>query len=92
VGGKHHTIDEIIEKLQTAEKALATGMTAGAICRKLSITEQTYYRWRRVYGGSPVEQAKRIRELERENGRLRKLIAEQALYNGIVRKRGPKDH
>jgi len=79
MGAKHHTPEEIIAKLQDAEKALANGMKAGAICRKLSITEPTFYRWRRVYGGSRVEQAERIQALEIENGRFRRLVAEQAL-------------
>jgi transposase-like protein len=84
LGGKRHTPEQIIAKLQDAERALANGMTAAAICRKLNITEQTFYRWRRVYGGSQVEQAERVQALERENARLRKLVAEQALHNAVL--------
>jgi transposase-like protein len=91
MGGKRHTPEQILEKLQSAERALAKGMTAAEICRKLSITEQTFYRWRRVYGGSQVEQAERIQALERENARLRKLVAEQALHNSVLQKGAPGD-
>ena len=61
------------------------GKTAGEICRKLGITEQTYYRWRREYGGLRVDQARRLKELERENARLKKLLADQALDVAILR-------
>jgi putative transposase len=85
VGGKKHTPEQIIEKLQSAERALAKDMTVVAVCRKLNITEQTFYRWRRLYGRSQVEQVKRLRELEKENSRLKKLLADQALHIGFLR-------
>ena len=57
----------------------------GEVIRRLGISEPTYYRWRREYGGLQLDQAKRLRDLERENGRLKKLVAEQALDNDILR-------
>jgi putative transposase len=64
---------------------LARGKTAGEVCRKLGITEQTYDRWRREYGGLRVDQARRLKELKRENTRLKKLVADQALDVAILR-------
>ena len=55
------------------------------VCKQLEVTEQTYYRWRKEYGGLRVDQAKRLRELERENTRLKRLVADQALDNSILR-------
>jgi putative transposase len=68
--------EQIIGKLREAEVLLSQGLTVGEASRKLSITEQTYYRWRREYGGMRVEQAKRLKELEKENSRLKKLVAD----------------
>jgi putative transposase len=90
MGGKRHTPEQIIAKLQDVEEAMANGMTAGVICRELNITEQTFYRWRRVYGGSQVEQAERIQVLERVNAQLKRLVAEQALLNAALKRRGPE--
>ena len=82
---KRHTAEQIIGKLREAEVELAQGKTAGEVCKKLGITEQTYYRWRKEYGGLRVDQAKRLKELERENARLKKLVADQALDNAILK-------
>ena len=60
-------------------------MTIGEVCKKLGISEQSYYKWRRDYGGMRTDQAKRLKELERENARLKKLIADQALDNAILK-------
>jgi putative transposase len=90
MGGKRHTPEQIIAKLQDVEEAMANGMTAGVICRELNITEQTFYRWRRVYGGSQVEQAERIQVLERVNAQLKRLVAEQALLNAALKRCGPE--
>jgi transposase-like protein len=79
MGRKRHTPEQIIGKLREAEIELAKGQTTAEVVRKLAITEQTYYRWRKGYGGLRVDQAHRLKELERENGRLKKLVAEQAL-------------
>ncbi len=82
---KRHTPEQIIRKLREAEVGLTKGQTASDVVRKLGITEQTYYRWRKEYGGLRVDQAKRLKELEKENGRLKKLLAEQALDNSILK-------
>ena len=82
---KRHTAEQIIAKLREAEVALAQGQALVDVVRKLEISEQTYYRWRKEYGGLRVEQAKRLRELEKENTRLKRLVADQALDNAILK-------
>jgi transposase-like protein len=82
---KRYTAEEIIGKLREAEVALAQGQSLATVVRKLGVSEQTYYRWRREYGGLRVEQAKRLKELERENSRLKRLVADQALDNAMLR-------
>jgi transposase-like protein len=82
---KEFTPEQIITMLREAEVLLSQGSTAVEVCRKLGITEQTYYRWRREYGGMRVEQAKRLKELERENTRLKKLVADLSLDNAILK-------
>ncbi len=77
--------EQIIGKLREAEVLLSHGLTVGEASRKLGITEQTYYRWRREYGGMRVEQAKRLKELEKENNRLKKLVADISLDNAILK-------
>ena len=64
---------------------LSNGSTIGEACRKIGVTEQTYYRWRKQYGGMKVEQAKRLKELEKENTRLKKLVADLSLDNAILK-------
>ncbi len=76
---KKHTPDQIIAKLRQAEAERAAGASIEAVCRKLEISTQTYVRWRERYAGMQVNQVKRLRELEHENGRLRKLVAQQAM-------------
>ena len=76
---KRHTPEQIINKLRQAEVELAQGATVPQACKKIGVTDQTYYRWRSEYGGMRVDQAKRLKELEKENGRLRKLVAQQSL-------------
>ena len=71
--------------LREAEVELAKGKTVQAVARKLGITEQSYYRWRRRYGGLKTEHAKRYRELEKENARLKRLVADLALDNSILK-------
>ena len=77
--------EQIINKLREAEVLLSQGLTVGEASRKLGVTEQTYYRWRKEYGGMRVEQAKRLKELERENARLKKLVADISLDNAILK-------
>jgi transposase-like protein len=85
VGKRRHTTEQIIAKLREGEVELARGVSLGQVCRKLEIHEQTYYRWRKEYGGLRMDQAKRLKDLERENGRLKKLVAEQALDIEILK-------
>ncbi len=76
--------EQIIHMLREAEIKLASGSTIGEVCRSLGITEQTYYRWRKSYGGMQVSQAKKLKALEQENARLKKLVADQALDKAIL--------
>ena len=76
---KRYTPEQIIGKLREAEVALAQGQTASQVCRGLGIAEQTFYRWRREYGGLKVEQARRLKALEQENARLRRAVADLTL-------------
>ena len=82
---KRHTAEQIIAKLREAEVLFAQGVTVGEICKKLAITEQTYYRWRKEYGSLRVDQAKRLKGLEKENQRLKKLLAEAELDKAILK-------
>jgi len=82
---KCRTPEEIINKLREAEVGLARGMTVPEVSKKLGVTEQTYYRWRKEYGGLTRDQARRLKELERENARLKKLVAELSLDNAILK-------
>jgi len=77
--------EQIINKLREAEVLISQGATIGEASRKIGITEQTYYRWRREYGGMRVEQAKRLKELEKENTRLKRLVADLSLDNAILK-------
>ena len=76
---KGRSTEEIIAALREAEVRIGQGETVGKICRSLGISEQTYYKWRREYGGLKLDQAKRLKELERENERLRKAVSELTL-------------
>ena len=81
---KRFTAEQIIAKLREAEVGLSQGQTVAQVSRKLGVTEQTYYRWRKEYGGLRLDQAKRLKELERENVQLKKLVANQALDLAIL--------
>jgi transposase-like protein len=76
---KRHTESQIIAKLRQAEAERASGATIEAVCKRLEISTQTYLRWRERYSGMQVDQVKRLREVEHENTRLRKLVAQQAM-------------
>ena len=82
---KGFSAEQIIGKLREAEVLLSQGNSVGEVSRKLGVTEQTYYRWRRDYGGMRVEQARRLKELEKENGRLKRLVADLTLDNAILK-------
>lgn len=74
-----YTVEQIIAKLREAEVALSQGQTVVQVSRSLGITEQTYYRWRTEYGGLKIDQARRLKDLERENTRLKRAVAELTL-------------
>lgn len=82
---KRHTSEQIIHLLRQAEVGLANGRTVHALCRELGISEQTYYRWRKEYGGMQVSQARRLRELEKENSRLKQAVADLTLDKLILK-------
>ena len=82
---KRFSAEEIVNKLREADVLLSQGKTVAVSCKQLGVTEQTYYRWRREYGGMKVAQAKRLKELERENGRLKRLLADAELDKAILR-------
>lgn len=76
---KRHSAEHIVRKLREAEVELAQGATIKDACRKLAISEHTYYRWRREYGGLKLNQTKRLKQLEKENARFKRLVAEKEL-------------
>ncbi len=80
-----HSPEKIITHLREAEVLISQGKTVAEASRQIGVTAQTYYRWRREFGGLEIDQAKRLRELERENVRLKKLVADQALDISILR-------
>ena len=82
---KHLTAEEIIHKLREAEVLLVQGQKTREVCRKLGVAKQAYYRWRKEYGGIKVDQAKQLWELEKENSRLKRLLAEAGLDKAILR-------
>jgi putative transposase len=82
---KSHSPEQVINKLREAEILLNQGAKVGEACRKIGVTEQTYYRWRKEYGGMRIEQAKRLKNLEKENARLKKLVADISLDNAILK-------
>jgi len=82
---KRFGAEEVINKLREVEVMLSNGSTIGEASKKIGVTEQTYYRWRKQYGGMKVEQAKRLKELEKENSRLKKLVADLSLDNAILK-------
>ena len=85
MGRQRFTVESIVRKLREAEVELSRGQTVGQVSKKLGVCEQTYYRWRKEYGGIRIDQAKRLKELETENVRLKKLVAEQALNISILK-------
>jgi transposase-like protein len=82
---RRHTPEQVIRKLAEADKILAEGKTIEEACRHLEITESTYHRWRNQYGGMKANDAKRLKELEHENARLKKLLAEAELEKSMLK-------
>jgi len=80
-----HSTEQIVNKLRQADVELAKGQSIAAVCKMIGITDQTYYRWRKEYGGLKVDQAKRFKELEQENARLKRLLADAELDKAILR-------
>jgi putative transposase len=83
--GKKHTPEQIIKKLREAEMMIAAGKTIGQVAQALAISEQTFHRWRNQYGGMKAEEAKRLKKLEEENRRLKKLVADLTLDKDILK-------
>ena len=88
---KHYTAEQIITKLREAEVLQAKGQSIAEACRQISVSEQTYYRWRRQYGGLQIDQAKRVKDLEQENGRLKRLVADLSMDNAILKEASRKN-
>lgn len=85
MSGKRYGPEEAINKLREADILLGQGKTVGEVIRQLGVNKVTYYRWRREFGGMKVEQAKRLKELEKENGRLKRLLADAELDKAILK-------
>ena len=85
MGRKHFKPEQIIKKLREAEVLFSNGESVEQVCRKLGISNVTYYRWRKEYSGMKVEQAKRLKKLEQENSQLKKLVADLSLDNSILK-------
>lgn len=82
---KRHSPEQIVSKLRQADVALGKGLKVPEVCRQLGVSEQTYYRWRTKYGGMDPLMAKQMKELEKENARLKKLLAEAELDKAILK-------
>jgi len=82
---KTFTTEQIISKLREAEVLLSQGQAVPTVAKALGISDQTYYRWRKAYGGLKIDQAQRLRELEQENARLKRLVADLSLDNAIIK-------
>ena len=85
MASKKRSVEEIIGKLREAEVALAQGETVAQACRGIGVSDHTFYRWRQQYGGLRIDQARRLREMEAENGRLRRAGADLTLDNQILK-------
>ena len=84
MGRKTFTAEEIIFKLREVEVLVGQGASIAEACRKIAVTEQTYYRWRKEYGGMGTEQLKRLKELEKENARFKRVVADLSLEKAIL--------
>ena len=85
MGKKRHTTEEIVIKLREVDVLQSKGQSLAEACRQIAVSEQTYYNWRKEYGGLRVDQAKRFKELEQENARLKKIIADLSIDNSILK-------
>lgn len=82
---RKHSPEQIIAKLREADALLATGATIGQVCQRLAVSEQTFHRWRNQYGGMKASDAKRLKELELENSRLKRVVADLTLDNAMLK-------
>jgi transposase-like protein len=82
---KRFKAEQIVVMLREAEIRMSKGLDVAEVCRNLGISEQTYYRWRKEYGGMKLDQAKRLKELEKENTRLKKIVADLSIDNSILK-------
>ena len=82
--GKRYTAEQIVNKLREADVLISQGRTIGQAAKQLGITDQTYYRWRKEYGGLKTDQAKKLKSLERENAKLKQLVAELSLDKAML--------
>jgi len=82
---RRHTSEQVIRKLREADRLLAEGKTTVEVARALEVSENTYHRWRNQFGGMKADDAKRLKELERENAQLRRIVADQALQNQALK-------
>jgi len=85
MGRQKHTAEQIISKLREAEVLQGKGMSLEEVLRQLNISDATYYKWRKEYGGLRLDQAKRLKELEQENSRLRKVVSDLSIDNAILK-------
>ena len=85
MGRQKHAAEQIISKLREAEVLQSKGMSIEEVMRQLGVSDATYYKWRKEYGGLRVDQAKRLKELEQENGRLRKVVSDLSIDNAILK-------
>ncbi len=82
---KRHSAEQIVKHLRDADQMLGEGKTVAQVCRKLGVTEVTYYRWRREYDGATRDQVKRLKELEKENSQLKRLLTDQVVENRVLK-------
>jgi len=82
---KRHSAEQIVKHLRDADQMLGEGKTVTQVCKKLGVTEVTYYRWRREYDGATRNQVKRLKELEKENSQLKRLLADQVVENQVLK-------
>ena len=88
---KRHRPEQIVRKLRQAEVELSKGATVEAICKRLGVSEQTYYRWRKKYAGMGSNQLRRLKQLERDNARLKKIVGEQAMDIDVLKEVASKN-
>lgn len=84
MGRRGYSAEQIVNKLREADVLLSQGMIVKQVCKQISVTDKTYYRWRREYGGLKVDQARKLKDLEKENARLKKLVADLALDKAML--------